>query len=236
MRAPSPTRENARMMGLAVAEPMPQDTHSAKPARHDVALGAAVGAAQGARRAAAAALMPARLAAPFVGAAWRSAPLTPVRAPIERELAALGARGRREEQDIRRRLEETRERLVIGTLERPELERLLAAALDSPAIERIVQRVLASPGVERAVVQILDSELLLHSTERALRGEEVRRVVQWIATNREISEAVFQQSAGLTDVVGRGVRTRSANADDAAERLARGLLRRRPRTDGDRPS
>src|SRR4051794_38294582 len=116
---------------------MPEDTHSAKFARRDVALGAALGAARGARSVTAAALLPARLAAPLVGAAWRSPPLTPVRTTVEREVAVLGVRGHREEQQIRRRLEETRERLVIGTLERPELERLIAAALDSPAVERI---------------------------------------------------------------------------------------------------
>jgi len=86
--------------------------------------------------------------------------------------------------------------------------------------------------VERAVVQVLESELLLESTERALRSEEVRRVVEWIANNREISAAVFQQSAGLADVVGRQVRGRSASADDAAERLARRLLRRDRHRDG----
>jgi hypothetical protein len=211
---------------------MSENASTVKPSRHHVAFGVALVAARGAGRATSAALRPARLAAPVAGAVWRSPTLSPARRTLEREAATLASLGRREEQDIRRRLEGARERLVIGTLERPELERLLAAALDSPAMDRIVQRVLQSPGVERAVVQVLESELLLESTERALRSEEVRRVVEWIANNREISAAVFQQSAGLADVVGRQVRGRSATADDAAERLARRLLRRDRHSDG----
>jgi hypothetical protein len=158
--------------------------------------------------------------------------MSPARRTIEREAAALATRGRREEVDMRRRLEAARERLVIGTLERPELERLIAAALDSPAFDRIVQRVLQSPGVERAIVQVLESELLLESTELALRSQELQRVVEWISTSPEIREAVLHQSTGLAEVVGREVRGRSASADDAAERFARGVLRRRTRRDG----
>ena len=82
------------------------------------------------------------------------------------------------------------------------------------------------------MVRVLDSELLLESTARALRSEEIRLVLEWIADSPEIRKAVFQQSAGLADVVGREVRGRSASADDAAERLARSFLRRRPRSNG----
>jgi hypothetical protein len=148
--------------------------------------------------------------------------MSPARQTIEREVAGLAARGRRDEADLRRRLE-------------AEVERLIAAALDSPATDRIVQRVLESPGVERAIVTVLESELLFESTERALRSEEIGLVLAWIADSPEIRRAVFQQSAGLADVVEGEVRGRSANADDAVERFARSVLRRRPRSD-DRPT
>jgi hypothetical protein len=200
--------------------------------RRHVAVGVGLAAARASLRATAAVIAPARLAPPVADTIWRSPLLTPVRPAIEREIAALAAKGRREEQDVRRRLEAARERLLIGTLERPEVERLIVRALDSPATDRIVQRVLQSPGVERAIVRVLDSELLLESTERALRSQELRRVVEWIANSREVREAVLNQSAGLADVVGREVRGRSANADDRAERLARSVLRR-PRRGGD---
>ena len=190
---------------------MPGDDSS----RRHVALGLAVVAARGARLATTTALAPA-------GAIWRSAPLSPARRTIEREIAGLAAQGQREELDLRRRLE-------------AEVERLIAAALDSPATDRIVQRVLESPGVERAIVTVLESELLLESTERALRSEEIGLVLAWIADSPEIRRAVFQQSAGLADVVEGEVRGRSANADDAVERFARSVLRRRPRSD-DRPT
>ena len=186
---------------------MPGDDFS----RRHLALGLAAVAIRGARRATTTALAPA-------GAIWRSAPLSPARRTIEREIAGLAAQGHREELDLRRRLE-------------AEVERLIAAALDSPATDRIVQRVLESPGVERAIVTVLESELLLESTERALRSEEIGLVLAWIADSPEIRRAVFQQSAGLADVVEEEVRGRSANADDAVERFARSVLRRRPRSD-----
>jgi hypothetical protein len=182
---------------------MPDEAPPLDSSRRHVAFGLAAVAVRGARRATTTALAPARVALPLAG------PLA----------AALAARGRREEADLRRRLE-------------GELERLIAAALDSPATDRIVQRVLQSPGVERAIVTVLESELLLASTERALRSEEIRLVLAWIADSPEIRTAVLQQSVGLADVVGGEVRGRSARADDAAERLARSILRRRPRSDG----
>jgi hypothetical protein len=203
-----------------------------KSSRRHVAFGAAVLAVRGARRVTTAALAPSRrVVSPVAGAVWRFAPLSPARRTIGREIAALEVRGRREERDLRRGLEAARERLVIGTLERPELERLIVAALDSPATDRIVQRVLKSAGVERAIARVLESELLMESTERALRSEEIGRVLEWIAHSPEIRKVVFQQSAGLADVVGQEVRGRSAHADDAAERFARTMLRRRPRSD-----
>jgi hypothetical protein len=193
---------------------MPGDPPQVDSSRRHVAFGLAAVAVRGARRATTAALAPA-------GAIWRSASLSPARRTIEREIAGIAAQGRREELDLQGRLE-------------AELERLIAAALDSPATDRIVQRVLQSPGVERAIVTVLESELLLESTERALRSEEIGLVLAWIADSPEIRRAVFQQSAGLADVVEEEVRARSANADDAAERFARALLRRPPRRD-DRP-
>jgi hypothetical protein len=165
-------------------------------------------------------------------AIWRSPLLTPARPAVERELIALTAQGRREERDVRWRLARGRERLLIGTLERPEVERLVLAALDSPATDRIVQRVLESPGVERAIVRVLDSQLLLSSTERALQSEELQRVLERIANSPEVRDAVLKQSAGLADVVGKEVRGRSASADDRAERVARRVLRRRRRAEG----
>src|SRR3954447_17428424 len=106
---------------------MPADEPSVNSSGRQVAFGLAAVAVRGARRATTAALAPA-------GAVWRSAPMSPARRTIDREVAGLAARGRRDEADLRRQLE-------------AELERLIAAALDSPATDRIVQRVLQSPGV-----------------------------------------------------------------------------------------
>jgi hypothetical protein len=198
-------------------------------ARRHLALGVGIATARGARRVPAALFSPARLAAPLADTIWHSTPMTPARRVIRRELAQLASLGERGERDLRRRLGTERERLLIATLEQPELERLIAAALDSPATDRIVRRVLQSPGVERAVVQVLDSQLLLDSTERALRTEEVQRIVERIAGSREVRDAIVQQSAGLADVVAQETRRRSASADDRVERMARTVLRRNPR-------
>ena len=176
-------------------------TTSDSQAPYHLALGAGVIAARGTRVTARLALAPARFAAPFASALWHSRPLEPVRRHVIREATAVAGIGAREERLLRTRLDTER---VVGTvLERPELERTVAAAL-------------ASPGTDRLVQQVLDSH-------------EARHVLEWVANSDEVRAAITRQTAGLGDMVSREIRGRGAGADDVAERLARGVLRRRPR-------
>jgi hypothetical protein len=80
-------------------------------------------------------------------------------------------------------------------------ERLVAAALASPSLSRVVDQVLASP--------------------------ELARVVAHIARSQEVRDALTAQPAGLADELAGAVRSRTAVADDAAERVAWRLLRRK---------
>jgi hypothetical protein len=183
-----------------IDRPVTSTTSDSQAPRH-LALGAGVLAARGTRGAARLAFAPARFAAPFAGALWNSRPLEPVRRNVVREARAVARIGAREELMLRTRLDTER---VVGTvLERPELERAITAALASPGTDRLVQQVLDSP--------------------------EARRVLEWVANSDEVRAAIARQSAGLGDMVSREIRGRGASADDVAERLARGVLRRRPR-------
>jgi hypothetical protein len=120
---------------------------------------------------------------------------------VGREADAVALVGAREERLLQTQL--GAERVVTIVLERPELERAIAAAAASPEIERLIKQVLASPGA--------------------------RHLLDWVANSEEVRMAITRQTAGLGDVVSREIRGRGAGADDTAERLARGLLRRRPR-------
>ncbi len=55
----------------------------------------------------------------------------------------------------------------------------------------------------------------------------MQRVLETVASSPEIRQVVAEQSAGIASDVTAGVRTRSVQLDDAAERAVRGVFRRR---------
>ena len=215
--------------------------------RH-IAMGAGVLAA---RTAEAALSVPARLVAPAAGAALGSPVLGPARRTAERALDDLADLGGRWEARARLTLEQAGqdllrgplidqlvaalaearviERIVERLLEEEVAERIVVVALGSPTMDRIVERVLESPSVERAIERVLESSLVSETTERVLVSAELQRVVDRIANSPEVRNAIAQQSFGLADVVAQEVRSRSVTGDETAERLARSILRRRPR-------
>jgi len=215
--------------------------------RH-IAIGAGVLAA---RTAEAAVSAPARLVAPAAGAALGSPVFGPARRTAERALGDLADLGGRWETQARLTLEragqdllrgplidqlvaalaEARviERIVERLLDEEVAERIVVVALGSPTIDRIVERVLESPSVERAIERVLESSLVSATTERVLVSAELQRVVERIANSPEVRNAIAQQSFGLADVVAQEVRSRSVTGDETAERIARSVLRRRPR-------
>jgi hypothetical protein len=102
--------------------------------------------------------------------------------------------------------------------------------VESPELEQVIDRALASPALERLLVRVMQSGLVDDLTDRVLASEELQRIVEHVARSEEVRRALTAQSAGLADEMAGAVRSRSAVADDAAERLARRLLhRRRPR-------
>lgn len=220
---------------------------------------AALGAGVLAERAANAALSaPVRLVAPVAGAALGAPVLSPARRTAERALDDLADLGGRWEARARLTLEQAGqdllrgplidqlvaalaearviERIVERLLDEEVAERIVVVALESPTVDRIVDRVLESPGVERAVERVLESNLVSATTERVLVSAELQRVVERIANSPEVRNAIAQQSFGLADVVAQEVRSRSVTGDEAAERLARSVFRRRPRRLGGGPS
>jgi hypothetical protein len=149
---------------------------------------------------------------------WRSWPFAPARAVTGPVVDALVARGRREEPRVR------------ALLEREVAERAAAELVASP----LVDRALASPELEALLVRVMQSTLVDDLTEQVLASEELQRIVEHVAQSEEVRRALRAQSAGLADEVAGEMRTRSASADDAAERFAHRLLhpRRRPRPAG----
>jgi DNA-binding TFAR19-related protein (PDSD5 family) len=118
------------------------------------------------------------------------------------------------------------DRLLQTALERPELAELITEALDSQATERLVQAVLESPGLDRLVARVLDSDFYETLIDQILQSEELWRLVEQIAHSPEVMEAISAGSASLAGEVADQVRRRTIVADDLAERIARGVLRR----------
>jgi hypothetical protein len=136
------------------------------------------------------------------------------------------------------------QRMVELALASPRAERLLELTLESAGAERLLAVALASPGVERMLTQIVDSQVvdatvarvIDETAERLPRSEAVWTLVDEIAASPAVTDAITQQGAGFADEVAGRVRERSKTADARLEKLARGLLRRRPRGTDPGPS
>jgi hypothetical protein len=204
--------------------------------RH-IAMGAGVLAARAAETALSA---PARLAGPALG----SPVLGPARRTAERALGDIADRGGRWEAEVRLRVERAAADLLRG----PVIDQVVAALVEARVIERIVERLLEeevaerivvvalkSPTADRIVQLVLESDLIAATTERVLVSPELQLVVERIANSPEVRSAIATQSFGLADVVAEEVRSRSVSGDETAERLARSILRRRPRRLGGGP-
>jgi histone H3/H4 len=107
---------------------------------------------------------------------------------------------------------------------------LVNAVLETSALQQIVDSTLESPAVERMLTQALESSLYDDMIDRVLASEELWRIVEEIARSPEVLSAVSAGSAGFANEMAGQVRRRTVAADDVAERLARRLLRRAPRS------
>lgn len=112
------------------------------------------------------------------------------------------------------------------------VEQTATRVLEGPELERVVEQALESPAMERVVGRVIESRLLDEAVERLLESEELWVLVEEIARSPAVTDAITQQSFGFADQVAGGVRSRSTAADDWLERVARRVLRRKPRPAG----
>jgi len=157
--------------------------------------------------------------------AWRSWPFAPARAVTTPVVAILVGRGRREEERIQALLGggELVDRVTAEVLSTGVVEQIAAQIATSPLLDRA----LASPELEALLVRVMQSTLVDDLVDQLLASEELQRIVEHVARSEEVRSALRAQSQGLADEVAGEMRTRSAAADDAAERFARRLLHRR---------
>jgi hypothetical protein len=73
----------------------------------------------------------------------------------------------------------------------------------------------------------MDSRLVDGVTAQLLASEEMQAILDYVTRSPELRAALAHQTAGMAEDVAIGVRSRTYNADAAAERFARRLLKRR---------
>jgi hypothetical protein len=98
-----------------------------------------------------------------------------------------------------------------------DVDTAVTTVLEHETTQRLVAAVVASPGLDR---------VLVHATDRALRGPELQRVIEHVAASAEVREALTQQSTTLAQEMAQGLRTKAETLDDVAERAVHGWFRR----------
>ena len=92
------------------------------------------------------------------------------------------------------------ERLAIELAAEVDVDVAVAAALEHETTQRLVAAVIGSPGLD---------QLLVQATDRALRGPELQRVIEHVASSPEVRLALTQQSSTLAQEMADGLRTRA---------------------------
>jgi hypothetical protein len=177
---------------------------------------------------------------------WRSPVAAPVRRRAEDAAGALADDGRvivrRSRQqariasaDLIRRIADQivrsglADEVVDRLLQTGALDRVVTVVINHPGTEELITSALEDPGMARLVSKVMDSRFVDELTAQLLASEELRLILDYVTRSPELRAALAQQTAGLAGDVAAGVRSRTVVADDAAERFARSLLRRRPR-------
>lgn len=143
--------------------------------------------------------------------------------------SARGARGIASATGIDEAVEIATEEAIVRAIESAAVERALERVLDGPVVEEAVERAVNSPAVERALVNAIDSEMIDRVWERLLASDEAQQLVVRVAEAPEVRNAITAQGVGLIEDIGRQIARITYRLDDAIERVARGLLRRRRR-------
>jgi uncharacterized RDD family membrane protein YckC len=156
------------------------------------------------------------------------------RAPRTRSPAArvlgVGARGAERlagATGVDKAIEEATEEAIVRALRSPAVERAIVRVIEEQnAVGRAIEQALTSDQVAEAIVKALDTEVADRVWEELLAGPKVQMLVERIAEAPEVRAAIAQQGVGLITDIGRRLTLITEALDDAAERVAHGLLRR----------
>ncbi|MFZ0090528.1 MAG: hypothetical protein WAL63_13525 [Solirubrobacteraceae bacterium] len=209
-------------------------------------LGAAAAAQRRSRAAASVGAHAAYTAAWPARRAWRLPLATPLRTGASRAGAALVRDGRTTAERSRAEAQATgatllarvgdqliRSGLADEVVDRLLLsgvfDRMVVVVINHPATERLLAEILEDPGMERLITRVMDSHLVQALTTQLLASEEMQLLLEYVMRSPELRAALGEQTAGLAGDMAVGVRARTVVADDAAERFARSLFRRRRR-------
>jgi len=93
-------------------------------------------------------------------------------------------------------------------------------------LDRGVDRALDSDTAARATERFLGNETTKKVWDKVLESDEAQKLVERVADAPEVRAAITRQGVGLLEDLRRGVRSAARQIDTAAERVARGILRR----------
>jgi hypothetical protein len=166
-----------------------------------------------------------RAAARPAAALWGSPLFGPARWVVSPAMDALAARGRDEQLRLRALAPGGVTELAVGVVvDHALVERVVAELLRAGVVEDVADQLVASRLPDHL---LLESPALDGVVDQLLDSPQLRRVIAHVAASPEVRAALAAQSAGLAGDLADGVRGRTANADDTAERVARRLLHRR---------
>jgi uncharacterized RDD family membrane protein YckC len=156
------------------------------------------------------------------------------RAPRSRSPAArvlgVGARGAERiagATGVDKAIEDATEEAIVRALRSPAVERAIVRVIEEQnAVGRALEQALTSDEVVDAVVKALDSETADRVWEEILASPKAQMLVERIAEAPEVRAAIAQQGVGLITDIGRRLTVLTEAVDDAAERVAHGMLNR----------
>jgi uncharacterized RDD family membrane protein YckC len=124
-------------------------------------------------------------------------------------------------------LEDAVEEAIVRAMRSPAVERAIMRVLvEQNAVGRAFEQALTSEQVAKAVAEALDSEVADKVWAELLASDKAQMLVERIAEAPEVRAAIAQQGVGLITDIGRRLTAITEALDDAAERVAHGILRR----------
>lgn len=157
------------------------------------------------------------------------------RSPAARLLGA-GAKGAERlagATGVDKAVEDAVEESIVRALRSPAVERAVARLIERNSVQDAVEQALASDQVADAVVRALDSELADRVWAELLASQKAQMLVERIAEAPEVRAAITEQGVGLVTDLGRRLTAITERLDDALERGAHKMRRRREREETD---